>query len=589
MTLGKLCDTSRMRRVGLAVAVAFGLIFSGASAVTAAPNPSPSTTGPAIPVAAAQAPTKVCTIPSSADYLTGIVATKSGYVVVNEAGGRSRNITYLNSDCSRDKTKSYSGSGSRDPEDIAIDKSGTMWVADIGDPAPTNRSNIALWKVSTGGTVTLYRFTYPDGPHPAKAMVLDGDGRPIFITQPTSGSGPAGLYEPPAGALTENKTPVLVKVGTFAPEDTGTDNKLEAPGRLLVTGGANSPDGTKVVLRTYSDAYEWTVSGGNVVAAITKSKPTITAMPDEAQGEAIAFTSNGSDFLTVSNVNTSTPLFKYTPAAPVAAAKKASALAGPKKRSALRSFFDNLSLRELQLLLAGVAVFGLALVIIGIMGIRRSRQRHRDAVAAGELPLDGRGQGDRQPVGAASAGGVYGAPGGPAPQSGRGGPYGPPGAVGPPGVYGGPPSGPGRGGPGPGGPGQGSPGPGGNVYGGGGAGGGGVYGSPNQPARGGNVYGAPGAPATPAGAGVYGAPRDDRRGYDPYADEKPASGRYGGDPYSDPYAAPPRPAGGPSSGAPTGGQYGTPVDPYQQPPRPPADDRRRPPAYPPEDYDDYGR
>jgi hypothetical protein len=518
-----------MQRVGVIVAVSLGLILSSAGAALADPSP-----GPTIPVPAAVAPTTACTVPSTTRNLTGIVATSSGYVVVNEADGHGNvpYITYLNSDCTRSHTRSYA-SPPHDPEDALVDKNGTIWVADVGDP-DLSRPTVAVWKVPASGPIVIYRFTYPNStPHLAKAMVLDGDGRPIIITQPASAAGPSELFEPAAGPLTPG-TPVPLKdVGSFTPEDTGTPNKLAGPGRFLVTGGADSPDGTKVALRTYSDAYEFTVSGGDVVSAITTTKPVITPMPNEALGEAIAFSADGKRFVTVSNVTTSTPILSYAQAKPVVPKATGSGAKASNQSSAIATWLKSLSLNELKVLLASIALLGLVLVIVGVVGIRRSRARYRAAAVADRSGGGGPGAA-RTPV--ATAAGAYGGPNGP----------------------GGPPPGPG--------------GPGGGVYGAPGGNPGPNQGPPNPGHGGGNVYG--GAPASggPAGGNVYGGPRG---GYDP----TPA----------DRYAAPARPAGPPqgggyadgnySGGGYAGGQYGAPVDPYQPEPYPAADPYQQPDPY----------
>src|SRR3712207_6972861 len=54
--------------------------------------------------------------------------------------------------------------------------------------------------------------------------------------------------------------------------------------------------GGKVVLRTYSDALEWDVSGGDVLAALT-GKPRVTPLPDEPFGEAITYSRDGKSLL----------------------------------------------------------------------------------------------------------------------------------------------------------------------------------------------------------------------------------------------------------------------------------------------------
>ena len=49
----------------------------------------------------------------------------------------------------------------------------------------------------------------------------------------------------------------------------------------------------RVALRTYTAAYEWDVPDGDVVKAITTATPRITPLPDEPQGESIAYTADG--------------------------------------------------------------------------------------------------------------------------------------------------------------------------------------------------------------------------------------------------------------------------------------------------------
>jgi hypothetical protein len=283
----------------------------------------------------------------------------------------------------------------------------------------------------------------------------------------------------------------LTKVGQFTPEQTGTANKLgnRGPAQNEITGGANSPDGKKVALRTLTDAYEWDVTNGDVVAALTKGKPRITPMPNEEQGYAIAYTTDGKSFLTVSDVSSSTPILKYKPSPPLsaAAAKKAAEAAGPHKPSAIRAWFNKLTFSQLMWLLAGVAAVGFVLLLIGVFGIRRARKGFTaEAARAGDSGAEG-GGGARLPA-TVSGAGVYGAPSSP-PVS--------PGSAG--GVYGGGqyPGGQYSGGQYPGGPPPGGPGPDG---------------------RGGGVY----------GGGQYGAPADP---YDDDSPGRPGSGR--GRPYGD--------------------------------------------------------
>src|SRR3954468_16497072 len=258
----------------------------------------------ATPVAAAD-PSDVCVINDPrAMELSGLVATPAGYVTINDSNLDANRIRifYLDQNCKITKAVPYP-SAARDPEDLAVGPDGTLWVADIGDNRTNDvhRTSIALWRVPADGSPpVINRLTYPDGPHDAEALLFAGDGTPVVITKEVTGR--SGLYVP-TGALQPNATAAvaLKKVGEFAPVASGMQNSFGLIGELLVTGAATSPDRHRIVLRTYTAAYEWDVPGGDVVKAITTTTARLTPLPDEAQGESIAYTADGSAFLTVSD------------------------------------------------------------------------------------------------------------------------------------------------------------------------------------------------------------------------------------------------------------------------------------------------
>jgi hypothetical protein len=77
-----------------------------------------------------------------------------------------------------------------------------------------------------------------------------------------------------------------------------------------VTGSDFSPDRRVVVVRTYTDAYEWRVHHGRVHQAMRR-KPTHIALPSQPQGEAICYTRAGHDLLVSSEdpAGTSPPVY----------------------------------------------------------------------------------------------------------------------------------------------------------------------------------------------------------------------------------------------------------------------------------------
>jgi hypothetical protein len=360
----------------------FGLILGPVTpALAYAPSPTPGAS-----VAATGPGQTVCTINDrQLVELSGMAATANGYVVENDSNsnGDAIRVFFLDSQCRRKSAVNYP-TRARDPEDLALQADGTIWVADTGDnPLNPSRENIGLWRVPAGGTgkITLYHFTYPsgDGPHDAEALLLGSDNSPIFVTKAVTG--PAGIYVPTGQLDPSGKAVPLKKVGQFQPQRTGTDNPVGVPGQNTVTGGAKSPDGKRVALRTYSDAYEWDVPDGDVIKAITGSKPRITPLPGEPLGEAIAYSPDGSSFLTVADQTGPVKILRYRPAVATTVPTRApGGVASPPGDT--RSWFSRLSLRQITYLVAAVGLIGLVLVVVGVLGIRRSRKNRRAALAA---------------------------------------------------------------------------------------------------------------------------------------------------------------------------------------------------------------
>jgi hypothetical protein len=310
-------------------------------------------------------------------------------------------------------------------------------------------------------------------------------------------------------------------------------------GNKTITGGAILAGGTKVVLRTYTDALEWDVKNGDVLGAL-KGKPRTTGLPDEKQGEAITYSADGKNFLTVSDMSgddkTANYILSYTPATKVATAAKGTEVGGGKK------WYDGLSIGDIKTALGGIGVLGLILVGVGVFGITQFRKKQRSmpepAPDGFETPLKNRdpeteliGVGGSAPRTAGVYGGV-GAAGAGAAAAGaaRSGP-----------VYG-----------------SGGPGAAAGQRGGGAP----VYGGANgqQPARGGGA--GPQAPARGGGVGPQ-APARGPQGQQPArgggaGPQAPARGPQGQQPGRGGGAGPQAPARGPQGQPPARGPQGQP-------------------------------
>ncbi|MEQ4303175.1 hypothetical protein ABNF97_17600 [Plantactinospora sp. B6F1] len=551
--------------------------------------------------ASAAAGKKVCTITDERmTELSGMIATSSGYVMINDGSedpSRER-VFLLDTKCKLKKTVQYA-SNPLDPEDLALSPDGkTVWIADTGDNGDERRTSVVLWSMPVSGASkpVLHRLTFPGNKrHDAEALLIGSDNVPLIITKAT---GKAEIYRPKAALKKNNDEGVpLAKAGEITLPKSSTANPFGAAGRVTITGAARSPDGSRIALRTYADAFEWDVQDDDLVKTLTTGKPRMTPLADPF-GEAIAYTPDGKNFLTVSDVasldqDLDVTVLSYTPSNEVAAAADGS---GTDKKKSAKSWTDSLTLDDITYLIAAVGVLGALLVGLGVFGIVRSRRRPREdglgAVGPDGDDVDpragreGASGGDRDRPGGRRGDHDDGADWGPARSGGyddgyrsdrpaddyepvgRGRPSG--------GVYGGKPV------------------DGGGVYGAKPAGGGGVYGGGRppggaggrphgggRPPQGGGVGRPPGGGGRPpAGGGVYGAPaggggapagRPRAGGGGVYGGQPPGGDGHGNgngrgarpgpdDQWGDQRGGPPwsGQGAGPRGGGPRGAQYGQP-------------------------------
>jgi hypothetical protein len=187
-----------------------------------------------------------------------------------------------------------------DAEDLAPGPNHTLWLGDIGDNID-QRQRIVLDRVTEPtairGDVTLpaqrFRFAYPDGPHNAEALLISPrTGQVVIVTKGISDA--PRVYEAPGrpAAGTAAAPPDVRRLS-----GSGT---LDAPGAgglfESITGGAVSPDGRVIVLRTYLDAFVYPVAGDDLVAAL-HTTPRRISLPAQPQGEGVAFAPDGKSIL----------------------------------------------------------------------------------------------------------------------------------------------------------------------------------------------------------------------------------------------------------------------------------------------------
>ena len=310
--------------------------------------------------------------------ISGMVATDDGYVVINDGADDEarRRIFFLDQRCAVVRTVSFP-SQPRDTEDLAIGRDGTIWVADIGDN-DRSRPTVGVWRLAPGAKQpVLHRMTYPDRPHDAEALLLDASGRPLIITK--GGSGAVFLYAPTTALRPDAQTP-LAALGQVTLPTTTTSNPFSFLGRAVITGAASAPDGRRVVLRSYADAFEYDVPDGDVVRALTTGTARITPLPDEPQGESITYSRDGGSLLTVSESAgqpaTRPTILRYPATASAATATPPTESVAPVAPTAVRPAAAEAGGGDGRTWLLAVGA-GTLLVLLGLAGVLRWRYTAR--------------------------------------------------------------------------------------------------------------------------------------------------------------------------------------------------------------------
>ncbi len=194
-----------------------------------------------------------------------------------------------------------------DVEDTALGPDRTLYVGDIGDNRAV-RPSVTVLRVAepavdprrTGVRLTTAAprrsvLTYEDGPHDAETLLVHPrTGQVLVVSKGVFGSTVYAAPQPLADG-------VLRRVGSVSFRVTGTPGgpSPQLAAQLLATGGAVSPDGSRLAIRTYTDAYVWRVPGDDLAAAL-RGAPQVLPLAATKQGEAVTWSQDGTALLTSS-------------------------------------------------------------------------------------------------------------------------------------------------------------------------------------------------------------------------------------------------------------------------------------------------
>jgi hypothetical protein len=176
-----------------------------------------------------------------------------------------------------------------------------LYAGDIGDNGAA-RPSVQVHRVPEPAAVptgadgqfaedVLIELTYPDGPTDAEALLIDPGTGDLLIVAKRVEDAPVYLAE--AAAIADGGPVTLRQVATLTePSDEGPVG--------LVTGGDVSPDGSVVLLRTYGSVLAYERTDGAPLADALGTRPCVAPSVDEQQGEAVAFLTDGSAYVTIS-------------------------------------------------------------------------------------------------------------------------------------------------------------------------------------------------------------------------------------------------------------------------------------------------
>ncbi|MBO3732465.1 hypothetical protein [Glycomyces niveus] len=302
----------------------------------------------------------------------GIAAAADGvgWWIVSSADNQDSTLSVMRvgDDCNpRDADEVFIDHQPRDPQALALDANGFLWVGDTGGATDRDWITVNQIEVDNLDNNVAYRYVFPDAAEEVEAFLIpdSGDKKPLFFS---ASDGQTNLYYPPGENQTEN-TP-MDSVGTVELSEGGS-----------VTGAAINADGSKVALRTESAVYEWTVDG-DVITTLTEGTPQVTPIADEGTAQGIAYDADG-NFITLASADgdgTVGTLTRYTPAAPAAeepaASDEAAGGGAAEEGPSLVDRIIDLGVGTIVKILAAIAILGMAVMVFGIIIIRKYRKQN---------------------------------------------------------------------------------------------------------------------------------------------------------------------------------------------------------------------
>lgn len=256
--------------------------------------------------------------PDVVEQVSGMAASRRSpglYYVVSDVAGTSE-VAAVHEDGSLVARVEIEDMDARNAEALAVGACGAgtgsgscLYVGDIGDHV--GRDDVVVHRVpepdlpaeGAGPAASdVLRYTYPDAPTDAEALMVDGDGRPLIVSKAsfdrdTGNTGPTRLYRGPRdGGVLE----LIGEVDLPQPEDPVFAGLV---GNVVT--GASASDG-RVLLRTYDEVLEYRAGApaeGSADVADFPSWPLRRVpSPAQVQPESVTYRVDGCGYLTTAEL-----------------------------------------------------------------------------------------------------------------------------------------------------------------------------------------------------------------------------------------------------------------------------------------------
>jgi len=194
------------------------------------------------------------------------------------------------------------GARNDDWEDMAAykapDGTSSLYIGDIGNNK-LERPDLRVYRVRepvvSDATATsneknplqteaaeMASFKYSGTPHNAETLMVQPQTADVYVlTKRLDGPSLVFKFKPQFGSATPETAQKIAEVA------------MPAVPNGLLTGGAISPDGKRVILCDYSSGYELILGDSVNFDEIWKSRPVPVDLSDRKQGEAVTFSPDG--------------------------------------------------------------------------------------------------------------------------------------------------------------------------------------------------------------------------------------------------------------------------------------------------------